>query len=114
MPLALAGQALGVGVVHVDRGAGDYAELAATWDKATSTPGRLVYQTPELQALLSQFGGAGGRIRVLDADGWVLSDFGRVDPRRTDAAPACVVARRVRVALRRDEPSNTAEQPAGR
>jgi dedicated sortase system histidine kinase len=114
MPLALAGQALGVGVVHVDRGAGDYAELAATWDKATSTPGRLVYQTPELQALLSQFGGAGGRIRVLDADGWVLSDFGRVDPRRTDAAPASLVARLLRVALRRDDPSYPAEQPAGR
>ena len=61
---------------------------AATWDAATEAPGRLVYQTPELQAALAQFGGAGGRIRLLDADGWVLADAGRVDPRSTEVAEA--------------------------
>ncbi|HEX5048910.1 MAG TPA: ATP-binding protein [Gammaproteobacteria bacterium] len=115
VPLSLAGSALGVGVVDVDRSSGDYSvELAASWDAATGTPGRLVYQTPELQERLAQFGGAGGRIRLLDPDGWVLSDAGRVDPRRTDAAPASVLARLLRVALSRDDPPYPAEQPAGR
>ena len=41
-------------------------------------PGRFVYQRPELDNLLEQFGRAGGRFRVLDADGWVLSDAGSV------------------------------------
>ena len=101
--------------VDVDRGSGDHTvELAATWDAATQAPGRLVYQTPELETLLAQFAGAGGRIRILDADGWVLSDAGRVDPRRTDAAPASFVARLLRVALRRDDPPYPAEQPVGR
>ncbi|HZF28114.1 MAG TPA: ATP-binding protein [Gammaproteobacteria bacterium] len=114
VPLVLVGAALGVGVVEVDRGSGVYGELAATWDKATNAPGRLVYQTPELQTLLERFAGAGGRVRILDADGWVLADAGRVDPRRTDAAPASFVGRLLRVGLRRDDPPYPAEQPAGR
>jgi signal transduction histidine kinase len=113
VPLSLVGRGLGVGVVSVDRGS-DYGKLAATWDMATNRPGRFVYQTPELESQLAQFGGAGGRLRVLDADGWVLADFGRVDPRRTDAARAGVVARLLRVALSREDPPYPAEQPAGR
>jgi dedicated sortase system histidine kinase len=113
VPLSLVGASLGVGVVSVDRGS-DYAELAATWDKVTNRPGRLVYQAPELESQLVQFGGAGGRLRVLDADGWVLADFGRVDPRPTDAARGGFVARLLRGALSREDPAYPAERPAGR
>jgi dedicated sortase system histidine kinase len=115
VPLTLAGAAVGVGVVDVDRSSGEYSvELSATWDMATAAPGRFIYQTPELQTLLAQFGGAGARVRVLDADGWVLSDAGRVDPRRTDAVASSFVARLLRVALSRDDPAYPSEQPAGR
>src|SRR5262249_42311867 len=82
IPLALVGARFGVGVIDVDHAGGDYSvALAATWDETSHEPGRFIYQRPELAQLLAPFGRA-GRFRVLDGDGWVLADAGRV------AAPA--------------------------
>ena len=57
-------------------------ELAATWNEATRAPGALSLPAPRAaRACSAQFSRTGGRFRVLDPDGWVLSDAGRVEPR---------------------------------
>jgi dedicated sortase system histidine kinase len=115
MPLALVGAHLGLGVIGVDRAGDDYSvTLAATWDEASGAPGRFVYRRPELDALLSPFGRAGGRFRVLDADGWVLADAGGVAAPVVDPARDSVLANLLRLALRRDDPPYPAEKPPGR
>jgi dedicated sortase system histidine kinase len=115
IPLALVGARLSVGVIDVDRSGGDYSvALAATWDEATRTPGRFIYQRPELGGLLAPFGRVGGRFRVLDADGWVLADAGRVAAPAAEPERESVLAELLRLALRRNDPPYPAEQPAGR
>jgi dedicated sortase system histidine kinase len=115
IPLALVGASLGLGVIDVDRAGGDYSvALSATWDAATAAPGRFIYQRPELGALLAPFGRAGGRFRVLDADGWVLADAGRVAAPAEAPERASLLASLFRLALRRNDPPYPAEQPAGR
>jgi dedicated sortase system histidine kinase len=114
LPLGSIGSALGVGVIDVDPSGADYAvDLEATWDTRAGNPGRFVHQPSELQALLAQFGRAGGRFRVLDADGWVLSDVGSVDVGAA-AESGNLIEGLLRFALRRDDPPYPAEQPAGR
>jgi dedicated sortase system histidine kinase len=114
IPLALVGARLGVGVIDVDRSGSDYSvALAATWDDATHEPGRFIYQRPELEQLLAPFGRA-GRFRVLDADGWVLADAGRVAAPAAEPARESLLADLFRLALRRNDPPYPAEQPAGR
>jgi dedicated sortase system histidine kinase len=114
VPLNLVGNALGVGVIDVDRAGGDFAvELAATWDAASLAPGRFIYQRPELQSLLGQFGRAGGRFRVLDADGWVLAAAGNVEPRATGGGTT-LLSEFLRWLLRRDDPAYPPERPVGR
>ena len=66
--------------------------------------GRFVYQRPELESQIGQFSRTGGRFRVLDADGWVLSDAGSVEPREIDLESASWAASAFRWALRRDDP----------
>ena len=115
IPLALVGARLGVGVIDVDRAGSDYAvTLAATWDDTTRAPGAFIYQRPELGALLAPFGRAGGRFRVLDADGWVLADAGRVAGPAAEPERESLLADVFRLALRRAEEPYPAEQPAGR
>jgi hypothetical protein len=115
VPLNLVGAALGVGVIDVDHAGADYlVTLGATWDEASGVPGRFIYERPELQSLLSQFGLAGGRFRVLDADGWVLASAGSVQPRATDGAAANLISDLFRWLLRRDDPPYPREQPSGR
>ena len=115
VPLNLVGLALGVGVIDVDRNGADYtAALAATWDEASGAPGRFIYQRPELKALLDQFGRGAGRFRILDADGWVLSAVGNVEPRATDRGASTLVGDLFRWLLRRDDPPYAGELPPGR
>jgi len=115
IPLALVGARLGVGVIDVDRAGGDYSvTLAATWDDASHEPGPFIYQRPELGALLAPFGRAGGRFRVLDADGWVLADAGRVTAPAAEPERESLLADLFRLILRRDDAPYPAELPAGR
>jgi two-component system sensor histidine kinase ChvG len=115
VPLNLIGAALGVGVIGVDHHGTDYSvQLAATWDDASETPGPFIYQRPELKALLGQFARRGGRFRILDADGWIMSSAGSVEPRATDRAAASLFGELLRWLLRREDPAYPAEQPGGR
>ena len=115
LPLALVGTALGVAVIDVDRQGTGYTvpDVSATWDLAAKDPGRFVYQRPELRQLLAQFTRAGGRFRVLDSDGWVLSDTGSVRP-RTAAPPNGWASGVFRLILGRRDPPYPVEQPGGR
>ena len=115
VPLNLIGEALGVGVIDVDRSGADYAvELTASWDEATGSAGRFIRQRPELQTLLSQFGRAGGRFRVLDQDGWVLAVTGRVAPGATGDDGVGLLGGLFRWLLEREDPPYPPERPAGR
>jgi two-component system, OmpR family, sensor histidine kinase ChvG len=115
VPLNLIGEALGVGVIDVDRSGADYAvQLAATWDEATGAPGRFIRQRVELQSLLGQFGRAGGRFRVLDQDGWVLAVTGGVTPGTAGADGAGIVGGLFRWLLESEDPPYPPERPAGR
>ncbi|HET7607244.1 MAG TPA: ATP-binding protein [Gammaproteobacteria bacterium] len=115
VPLNLVGGALGVGVIDVDRsGATHTVRLDATWDEATGTLGRFVRQVPELTTSLAQFGGAGGRFRVLDKDGWVLATTGRVAPRARADDGAGLPGDFLRWLLEREDPPYPPERPTGR
>jgi two-component system, OmpR family, sensor histidine kinase ChvG len=115
VPLNLLGEVLGVGVIDVDRSGAEYAvELHSTWDEATGAAGRLIRHRPELQSLLSQFGRAPGRFRVLDADGWVLAVTGRVAPRETGDEGVGLFGGLFRWLLEREDPPYPTERPVGR
>lgn len=118
VPLGLVADALGIAVIDVDRGSAGYAVgVAATFEVAAGAPGPFVYQRPELQRIVSQFGQAGGRFRVVDADGWVLSDTGGTGSAETAAAPgaAGLAGDLIRMLLRRDDPDYARlEQPPWR
>jgi len=113
MPLTSVGGAIAIGIIDVDRN-GESVELQATWDEATGTLGRFIRQVPELQSLLGQFGGAGGRFRVLDRDGWVLAVTGRVAPGTTVDQGAGLFGDLFRWLLEREDPPYPPERPQGR
>jgi two-component system sensor histidine kinase ChvG len=115
VPLNLVGGALGIGIIDVDRSDADYAvALHATWDEATGTLGRLIRQVPELQSSLAQLGGAGGRFRVLDKDGWVLAATGAVTPGTAADDEAGLAGDLLRWLLEREDPPYPPERPPGR
>jgi dedicated sortase system histidine kinase len=115
VPLSLVGGALGVGVIDVDRNGGEpTAALDATWDQATGTLGRFIRQVPELEGSLGQFGGAGGRFRALDKDGWVLATTGSVAPGAAADDGAGLAGDFFRWLLEREDPPYPSERPTGR
>lgn len=116
LPLSLIGTALGLGIIDVDHDGSGYAvDLISTWNPQNMKPGRFVYQRPELRELLSQFSRTGGRFRVLDSDGWVLSDAGSVRSRTEPSEPPNGwINDFFRFALSRNDPPYPAEQPPGR
>ena len=116
VPLNLVGGALGVGVIDVDRNSGGAptVELDATWDQATGTLGRFIRPVPELESSLSQFGGAGGRFRALDKDGWVIATTGGVAPGAAADDGAGLAGDFFRWLLEREDPPYPAERPTGR
>jgi dedicated sortase system histidine kinase len=115
VPLNLVGSALGVGVIDVDRnGSSLSVELHASWDEATGALGPFIRQVPELQSSLGQFGGAGGRFRVLDTDGWVVATTGRVAPGAAADNGAWLAGDFFRWLLEREDPPYPPELPTGR
>jgi signal transduction histidine kinase len=115
VPLNLIGETLGVGIVDVDHGSGDYvAGVAATWDEATGAPGRFIRQRAELQSLLGQFARVGGRLRVLDQDGWVLAATGSVTPGTAEDQGLGLFGGLFRWLLERRDPPYPPERPTGR
>jgi two-component system, OmpR family, sensor histidine kinase ChvG len=117
LPLNLVGEALGVALIDVDPDLQGYrVSVAATWDIDSEAPGPLVYQRPELERVVRTFGQTGDRLRVIDAEGWMLSDTG---PSEAPAAFAADVdgpaGALFRYLLRRDDPAYDAlERPLGR
>lgn len=119
VPLDLVGASLGLAVIDVDpTGASDYTvELGSTWQGAGARPSRFIHQLPQLQAFVNQFSRAGDRFRVVNRDGWVLSDAGDVESGAAAAgASATTLAERLfRSLLRRDDAGyGTLEEPFGR
>jgi two-component system, OmpR family, sensor histidine kinase ChvG len=117
IPLDIVGGALGLGFIDVDAAGGDYGvELAATWGAGAARPGPFVYQRDALRRFLRQFSRAGDRFRVLDDDGWVLSDVGDIEARTEQGDRALGFSERLlRFVLRREDPGyESLEQPLGR
>jgi dedicated sortase system histidine kinase len=117
LPLGLVGDALGVAFIDVDPATDGYrVELRSTWDVEHGVPGAFVHQVPELDRIVGTFGQPGDRFRVVDSEGWVLTDTGPTDERAGLAVPADGLAGSLfRFLLRRDDPEYASlEQPPGR
>ena len=117
LPLGLVGNALGVAFIDVDPAGSDYrVAVHATWDMEHGAPGAFVHPVPELERLVQAFGQPGDRFRVVDIEGWVLTDTGPTVELVPQTAPADGLAGSLfRFLLRRDDPDYaTLEQPPGR
>jgi len=118
LPLGLVGHALGVAFIDVDPSpVADYhVGLHATWDVEHGAPGLFVHPVPELERLVQAFGQPGDRFRVVDVEGWVLTDTGPTVELVPPVAPADGLASSLfRFLLRRDDPDYASlEQPPGR
>jgi two-component system sensor histidine kinase ChvG len=118
LPLSLVGAGLGLGVIDVDRDDESFVvSMSTTWDTSRNVAGRFIYEQEELEFALEPFVAYGDRLRVIDHDGWILSDVGSVDVERTRiGSNAGSLAEDVfRFVLRRDDPPyQEAESPAGR
>ena len=121
LPLALAGQRLGVAVVDVDREGSDTE--AATYRVAVESSWHgddtsvLLYRPANLAMSAAQFVQTGRRLIVVGPAGWILFDEGEIDPLSAsfdDRSPS-LMERIYRLILRRDDPPFTGfEEPAGR
>ena len=116
IPLSLVDAALGVAVVDVDESPSGYtAAVVASWDLRTADAGPFVYRRAGVQTLLEQFARSGDRFRVLEGDGWVVADTGRVVPASAATAPGGLADRFFRYVLERDDaPYAGLEEPGGR
>ncbi len=117
LPLGLVGAALGVAFIDVDPSGTDYSvDVHATWDIERGAPGAFVHPVPELERLVQAFGQPGDRFRVVDFEGWVLTDTGPTVERVPPVAAADGLASALfRFLLRRDDPDySSLEGPPGR
>ena len=119
VPLDLVGASLGFAVIDVDpAGASNYSvELNSTWEGGPAGASRFIHQLPQLQEFVNRFNRAGDRFRVVNRDGWVLSDAGSVESGAlsADTASTALAERMFRSLLRRDDPDyETLEEPFGR
>lgn len=121
LPLAMAGERLGIAVVDVDPADSDLA--AATYQVAVESswpgddPGTLLYRPSGLAASAAQFIQSGRRLVVVDPAGWVLFDEGEIDPLSAtfDNLDPSLMEQFYRFILRRDDPAFTGfQQPPGR
>lgn len=118
LPLAAARASLGVAVVDVDPGArGHTVTTSTSWPADNSGPGPLVFKSDALEQRLAAFTQQGERFRVVDADGYVLSDVGRLGASPDGAEPAAAgpAGRLIGLMLRDDDPEYRGlESPPGR
>ena len=116
VPLSLVETGLGIAVIDVDAAAEGYtATVAASWDPKGVDAGRFVYRRAEVQAELEPFARSGDRFRVLDGDGWVIADTGRLVLTSTAGAADGLADRFFRFVLERnDVPYAALETPPGR
>ena len=117
MPVELVGNRLGLALVDVDADADGYAvSLESSWQLDTSLPERFLTRPPALEALGRQFEQPGRRLRIVDADGWVLFDGGALDPvaRGIDVTPIGIAEQLLSLVLARgDPPYSELENPPG-
>jgi len=116
LPLDLLGGMLGMAVIDVDAVESDYrVATSASWP-LEATPATFRHQRAELQRLLEPFKRAGDRFRVLDPDGWVLSEAGGVaSDMLVSPSNDNLATQFFRFLLRREDPVYTQlENPLGR
>ncbi len=106
LPLSLVGAALGVAFIDVDEVGDEYrVELHATWDVEHGPLSAFVQPVPQLERLVRTFGQPGDRFRVIDVEGWVLTDTGpTAEPVSTTAQADGLAGALFRFMLRRDDP----------
>lgn len=117
LPLNLAGERLGLSVVNVNPGTSATYQVLVESLWRDNELGLLRYRPIRLSTLASRFEQPGRRLRVVDADGWVLFDGGAVDPLTVafDDTSLGFTERVYRLILRRnDPPYDSVEQPPGR
>ncbi len=116
LPLELAGKHLGVSVVDVD----PFNPPRVAFESSGADgyePGLLVYRPTSLNAVARRFEQPGRRLRIVNVDGWVLSDDGAIDPLPTnfDNVTLSLAERFYRLILRQnDPPYENVEGPPGR
>ena len=105
IPMRLVDGAIGIGIIDSDQG-GDAAGFAGVTWRSADAPNALVTESAELNRILAPFAGGSDRIRIMDADGFVLADSGSEAPdllAATGTTPS-LVERMFRYLLRRDDP----------
>lgn len=115
-PIDLLGGGLGVAVIDVDESGSGYDVAMRSSFPLGEPPGAFIYQREALGAVLTRFARGGDRFRILDPDGWVLSETGAVvDAALFDTLPEPgLAARFFRYVLRRDDPAyDSLEGPLG-
>ncbi|HSG66938.1 MAG TPA: ATP-binding protein [Gammaproteobacteria bacterium] len=124
LPLDLAGGKLGLAVIDVDPRSGpgpattgDYAvTMQGSWPFDAQPPPPLIHPPAALGLQSQRFVLPGRRMRIVDADGWVLFDAGAIDPLDAafDTAPASLAEQLLRLILARGEaPYTDLEDPPG-
>ena len=123
LPLAMAGERLGVAVVDVDpAGSGTGSATApfqvtmeSSWPR--DDPGLLLYRPAGLTTSATQFVRSGMRLVIIGPAGWILFDEGEIDPLSAtfDDLNPSLTEQIYRFILRRDDPAFTGfELPPGR
>ncbi|MDH3418566.1 MAG: ATP-binding protein [Gammaproteobacteria bacterium] len=117
MPVELVGGRLGLALIDVDASAGEFAvTLESSWPVDTSLPTPFLVRPPALEALGRQFEQPAKRLRIVDADGWVLFDGGAIDPlaQGIGGTPVSLAEQFLSLILARgDPPYSELESPPG-
>ncbi len=117
MPVELVGRRLGLALVDVDAEAGGYSvALHSSWSIDTGLPGPFLVRPPALEALGRQFEQPARRLRIVDAEGWVLFDGGAIDPitQGIGVSPVSLTGQFLSLILARgDPPYSELESPPG-
>lgn len=123
LPLAMAGERLGMAVIDVDHAGSGAGSAGAPYQVAMESswsgdgPGLLLYRPAGLAASATQFIRSGMRVVIVDPSGWILFDEGEIDPLSAafDDLDPSLTEQIYRFILRRDDPAFTGfEQPPGR